>query len=124
VHAISRGSLDPLNNEEVMNVRPEDLEEANRFLEETVKHIDEVISSLGEREEPIKTVKTLVDRVYNIIASAGEKGMKRSELYRRLGGNVSRRDFDEVIQILLETERIREEKQSTGGRQAIIYYVR
>jgi DNA-binding Xre family transcriptional regulator len=130
VHAISRGELTKLAEGEVMNVRLEDLREAKRFLEETVKHIDEVISSLGEREEPIKTVKTLADRVYNIIASGGEKGtsggekgMKRSEAYRRLGGNISRRDFDEAIEVLLETERIREEKQSTGGRKAVIYYV-
>jgi hypothetical protein len=122
VHAIAKGRLDNIGNELILNVREEDLVEACNVLNEAVKNVEAVVSSLGEREEPIKTSKALIERVYQAIVRAGPEGIRRTRLYRQFADvGLKSRELDEIIVTLMNAGRVKTRVEETGGRPAVVY---
>jgi len=122
VHAIAKGRLDNIGNELILNVREEDLVEACNVLNEAVKNVEAVVSSLGEREEPIKTSKALIERVYQAIVRAGPEGIRRTQLYRQFADvGLKSRELNEIIITLMDAGRLKTRVEETGGRPAVVY---
>ena len=120
LEAIARGNVILVRDEFVINVEEEDFRKAKTFLDDVMKRSVEVIYSLSEYRQPIKIAKDPIERVYSIIASAGEEGMSKTNLYRET--NMISSELYEIIGTLLQQERIEKiEEQKGVGRPKIIY---
>ena len=117
---IAEGRLERLGDFYQMTVRTEHVEKALEFLKPISEKVDDIILSLGEERQPIRTYEDPLDRIYRIIASAGPSGISRADLYRK--AKMRARELDELLATLIRMEkREKIEGTSTGGRIPILY---
>jgi len=123
LEAIAEGSIreDP-NRNLIADVKKEHLERALDFVAEVTSHMEEVIQSLGAEKKPVVTAEDPLERVYNIIAEGGDKGIARYMVYRK--AKMLADELDEIIATLIQAQRVEVIRKNTSGRIATFYRVR
>lgn len=72
------------------------------------------------KDQPIETIETLADYVYDIVAK--HKKLSRSEL--RVKTKLKAQQLDEVIQYLISADMIEIKTERTGGRPGVYYIIK
>lgn len=120
INAIARDSVNLVHGEWIAFVSPEDTTTALEFLLKASKYSSDIISNLGKIDEPIKTSRDSIERIFAIIDEAGELGIKRKDLYRR--ANMKADVIESFLVTLVRQERIIQiHVTSTGGRPSVLY---
>lgn len=102
-------------------VKAEHVEKALDFLNRATYHNREIISSLGREEEKLITSTTPLERILAIIESAGPKGIKRSELYRK--ANLTKNKLQLYIDTLITREQVKQFQTSLHGNVSTFYKI-
>ena len=120
LRSIARDGVKVLGGEHQAVIMLDDVKKAKKFLDESTKHSKEIIFNLGRRDEPLKSSRDPLDRVYQLIKETGKTGIKRSELYRKV--NMKAGQMNELIRTLEIQEKIATMiPESSGGRIPISY---
>jgi len=120
LNAIARDSVRKVAGEWSGFVSLEDTKIARDYLQRCTKYSSDIIANLGRLDEPIKTSRDNLSRIYQIISSEGNNGILRKDLYRK--ANLKARELEELLKTLVAQERIvMELADSTGGRRAFLY---
>jgi hypothetical protein len=122
INAISRDSIKLVHGEWIAFVNLEDCTSALEFLTKATKHTPDIISNLGKVDDPIRTSREPIERIFGIIESSGELGIQRKELYRK--ANMKAEIIESFINTLIMQERIAKVVgKPTGGRTPVQYKV-
>ena len=122
--SIARDGVKEIRGEYTAIVQKPDVQSALKFLDEATKHIKEVIANLGLVDESLKTSRDPIERIYQIIKDAGDKGIKRSLLYRKCG--MKKSTLEELLRTLEMQEKIEDVqpiKAMSMGRTPVLYRV-
>jgi len=99
----------------------EDYKYAEVWIKKCEGWLDQVIEKMTEpRSEKDTTQKDRIERIFNIIRAAGAGGIQKQKLYRKADLDDSRK-LKAVVDVLLQGERISEEKVPTKGATATVY---
>jgi len=121
--SIARDGVKTIRGEHVAIVTIDDVNNAESFLNEATKHSREIVTNLGRKDEPLRSSRDPLDRIYQLIKGAGDKGIKRSVLYRKV--NMKKCDLEPLLTTLETQERITTVlPDSSGGRMPVVYKVR
>lgn len=100
-----------------VTVNPRDYEKARNDLNEMAASLDEMLSKIGELEEPPKSIENQKTKVYRFIKRGGANGVPKTSIRRRF----SWKNLDEILTELIEDGRITATVERTGGRPRLIY---
>jgi len=119
---MAKGQLESLMNFKQVTVGPGDLVRANEFMVPVMARVEDIILSIGEEPQPIRTFEEPLERVFWLIAGAGPNGIKRQDLYR--GSMMKADELDMLVSTLIRGERIVQfDGVSTGGRVPKMYKI-
>lgn len=102
-------------------VKQHHVDKALDFLKRATIHNREIISSLGREEEKLITSTTPLERVLALIESAGPKGIKRSELYRKC--NMTSNKLQLYLETLKAREQVKQIQTSVAGKVTTFYKI-
>lgn len=120
LRSIARDGVKMIAKEHQAIITLGDVEKAQKFLDLATKHSKEIIFNLGRKDEPLKSSRDPLDRVFQLIKETGEEGIKRSDLYRKV--NMKAGQMGELIRTLEIQEKIVTKiPESSGGRMPITY---
>jgi len=126
LHAISRDNLtsDILDKPEYyqLDVEMPDVDKAFKFVEEATKYNCEIISNLARVDIPIQSAQLPIERIYSVIAEYNQRGITRTELYRRT--NMTSKVLTDYVSALIIQDRIEQIEEKTGSKPIIIYKVK
>lgn len=120
---IAENRLEELSGLKQVTVDEDNLRKAGEFLDPIFEKTEDIILSIGEEPQPIRTFEEPLERVWLIIAGGGEKGIMRQDLYRE--SNMRADELDSLVSTLIRSGRIVQLKgESTGGRIPIRYAIK
>jgi len=119
---IAENRLEELGGLKQVTVDEDNLSKAGEFIDPVFEKTEDIILSIGEEPQPIRTFEEPLERVYRTISFGGKAGMSRSELYRRT--QMVSNDLDQLIGTLIRQKRIEQITDShTGGRPKKSYRI-
>ncbi len=101
---IAENRLEELAGLKQVTVDEDNLSKAAEFLDPIFKKTEDIIRSIGEEPQPIRTFEEPLERIWLIIASGGKKGITREALYRE--SKMRAVDLDGFVSTLLRADRI------------------
>lgn len=120
---IAEDRLEELGGLKQVTVNEDNLRKAGEFLDPIFEKTEDLIRSIGEEPQPIRTFEEPLERVWLIIASGGKDGITREALYRE--SNMRADELDSLVSTLIRSGRIVQLKGvSTGGRIPIRYAIK
>ena len=119
---IAENRLEELAGLKQVTVDEDNLRKAGEFLAPIFEKTEDIILSIGEDPQPIRTFEEPLERVYRTISYGGKAGISRSELYRKT--QMVSDDLDKLIGTLIRQKRIEQITDShTGGRPKVTYHI-
>jgi len=119
---IAEDRLEELAGLKQVTVDEENLSKAAEFLDPIFEKTEDIILSIGEEPQPIRTFEEPLERVYKTISYGGKVGISRSELYRKT--KMISDDLDKLVGALIRQKRIEQITDlHTGGRPKVSYRI-
>lgn len=123
LNCISRDGMTVRQGRVVAFVTLDDVRRAQEYMDRATKYSSDIISNLGSLDEPIKTSKDALGRIYQIIASSGDAGISQSQLYRK--AHMKSTELTVLLNTLILSEKvIKVQEVSSGGAPPIVYRVK
>jgi len=120
---IAENRLEELGGLKQVTVDEDNLNKAGEFLDPVFEKTEDIIRSIGEEPQPIRTFEEPLERVWLIIAGGGRNGITRTDLYRE--SNMRADELDSLISTLIRSGRIVQlTAESTGGRAPVRYAIK
>jgi hypothetical protein len=120
---IAENRLEELGGLKQVTVDEDNLSKAGEFLDPVFEKTEDIIRSIGEEPQPIRTFEEPLERVWSIIAGGGRNGITRTDLYRE--SNMRSDELDSLISTLIRSGRIVQlTAESTGGRASVRYAIK
>ena len=120
---IAENRLDEVGSFKQVTVDEGNLRKAGEFLDPIFEKTEDIIRSIGEDPQPIRTFEEPLERIWLIIASGGKDGITREALYRE--SNMRADELDSLVSTLIRSGRIVQLRGvSTGGRIPIRYAIK
>jgi len=117
---IAKAKLQGLGGFKQITVTIEDMMMADQFMVPVMARVDDIILSIGEEPQPIKTFEEPLERIFRIVAGGGTSGIMRQNLYRESMMTASQ--LDQFVSTLIRAGRIMQfDGTSTGGRKPKMY---
>lgn len=120
---IAENRLEELGGLKQVTVDEDNLRRAGEFLDPIFEKTEDIIRSIGEEPQPIRTFEEPLERIWSIIAGGGRDGITRTDLYRE--SNMRADELDSLISTLIRSGRIVQlTVESTGGRAPVRYAIK
>jgi len=120
---IAENRLEELSGLKQVTVDEDNLSVAAEFIDPIFEKTEDIILSIGDEPQPIRTFEEPLERVWLIIAGGGKEGITRTDLYRE--SNMRADELDSLISTLIRSGRIVQMKGvSTGGKIPIRYAIK
>lgn len=105
INAINRWQILEDGQSPVMEVRLEDVNKAETFLNEVMKNFDPIIENLGVRDETERSHETTLNKIFWKIYGAGDEGITADRLGRTFSGML-REELSKYTETLVMQGRI------------------
>lgn len=121
LRSIARDGVKMIAKEYRAVITLDDIQKAQRFLDEATKHSKEIMFNLGRKDEPLRSSRDPLNRIFQLIKESGSEGIQRSKLYRKV--NMKAGQMGEFIRTLEIQERIITKLPETSSGRIPITYV-